>query len=238
MCTVTLIASKRSGFILTSNRDEAGDRKTIPPRSYKEYGVELLFPKDELAGGTWIGVSDRSRLLCLLNGGYQNHQREEFYRKSRGVVTKELLAEADFDKAIMKYNFYQIEPFTMILAEWSSSLRFAEFVWDGEQKHLKELELNSHIWSSSPLYTSAMKETRRNWFRDFQKKAGSSPQDLWEFHHSAGIGDKHLDLIMDRGYVKTQSITQIVKIDSTVQLTYEDLKTSKIYQHFFSGQTG
>jgi hypothetical protein len=52
MCTVTYLPLKDNNFILTSNRDETPLRKTIPPKTYVESGVELIYPKDELAGGT------------------------------------------------------------------------------------------------------------------------------------------------------------------------------------------
>ena len=54
MCTVTYLPLENDGFILTSNRDESPMRKTIPPKKYLENGVELAYPKDQLAGGTWI----------------------------------------------------------------------------------------------------------------------------------------------------------------------------------------
>ncbi len=74
MCTVTYLPLGNNNFILTSNRDETPLRKTIPPKEYDENGVELTYPKDELAGGTWIGLSDKNRLVCLLNGGFKNIQ--------------------------------------------------------------------------------------------------------------------------------------------------------------------
>ena len=52
----------------------------------------MLFPKDKTAGGSWIGVSDKNRVLCVLNGGFAFHQRQSFYRLSRGVVMRDLLA--------------------------------------------------------------------------------------------------------------------------------------------------
>ena len=52
MCTVTYLPQENDGFILTSNRDESPMRKTIPPKKYVENGVELIYPKDQLAGGT------------------------------------------------------------------------------------------------------------------------------------------------------------------------------------------
>ena len=69
MCTVTYLPLGDHNFILTSNRDVAPKRETTPPKEYNEVGVKLTYPKDKLAGGTWIGVSEKKRLICLLNGG-------------------------------------------------------------------------------------------------------------------------------------------------------------------------
>lgn len=230
MCTVTLLPLKehKNGFVLTSNRDELSERETFPPEIYIEKGIKLLYPKDNIGGGSWIGISEHHRVICLLNGGFSNHERKESYRMSRGVVLKELLAVYDFEQAIEEFDFYNIEPFTIILVDWKNHLRFFELVWDGEQKHLKALELKEHLWSSSPLYTSEMKKQRENWFSNFLRKKKTTPEDLWEFHNSGGIGDKNIDVVMDRGFIKTQSITQIINLENETVMKYEDLQKKKI----------
>lgn len=235
MCTVTLIptATFEKGFVLTSNRDEAAGREAIPPHFYTENSVKMLYPKDTEAGGTWIGISERKRLICLLNGEFENHIKNKSYRLSRGVVVKDLLASENIDEAILNYNMDQIEPFTIILVDWEEKLRFVELVWDGKKKHIKELELKSYIWSSSPLYTKEMKKQRARWFLDFQKKNKLFPENLLEFHKSAGVGDKNIDLVMDRGFVKTKSITQIVNSSEGTRMTYEDLRNDKISETIF-----
>ncbi len=230
MCTVTLIPSSSfdKGFVLTSNRDEAAQREAIAPEFYTHKGVEMLYPKDTAAGGTWIGISQYKRLICLLNGEFENHIKNKSYRKSRGVVVKDLLACENIDEAISEYDLDHIEPFTIILVDWKERLRFVEFVWDAKQKHIKELELKNHLWSSSPLYTTEMKRQRAQWFLDFQGKNELCPENLLEFHKSAGVGDKNIALVMDRGYVKTQSITQIVNSSEGTTMSYEDLRSGKI----------
>lgn len=226
MCTVTLvpISAENKSFILTSNRDEAAEREAIPPKIYTENGAKMLYPKDKLAGGTWIGVSERKRLICLLNGAFEPHIREANYRLSRGVVVKDLLATIDLDEAVKNYNFKNIEPFTIVAVDWNLELRFMEIVWDGEKCHFKELPLKSHIWSSSPLYSSEMKKTRETWFVDFQKKSKNDADALWKFHFSAGVGDPEIDVIMDRGFVKTQNISQIEKTSEEIKMRFMDLK--------------
>lgn len=235
MCTVSLVynSEESPGFILTSNRDEAPGRETLSPDFYNVNDSRLLFPKDAVAGGTWIGVSGNKRVVCLMNGGFENHIRENKYRVSRGVVVKDILAAEDPLLEINSYNFHGIEPFTLILADWKQDLFFYELVWDGSKAHQKNLELKNHIWSSSPLYSPEMRKLREAWFEEFQQRKNATSESLWDFHHSAGVGNKNIDLIMDRGFIKTKSITQIIKTSEKTRMIYEDLQKNEISEKIF-----
>jgi uncharacterized protein with NRDE domain len=111
MCTVTYLPLGNNNFILTSNRDETPLRKTIPLETYEENGVELTYPKDALAGGTWIGASNKNRLVCLLNGGFTNHIRNHYYKMSRGVIVKNILSADNGVAYVDNFDFTDIEPF-------------------------------------------------------------------------------------------------------------------------------
>lgn len=230
MCTVSLfpLLDEAYGFILTSNRDEEIGRETNPPKLVEEDTCMMLYPKDMLAGGTWIGVSDRKRTVCLMNGGFQPHVRESNYRLSRGVVVKDLLAAKDLLYEIQHYNYKGIEPFTVIIADWNQQLSFFELVWDGNNIHLKDLPLKEYIWSSSPLYNDDMKSLRETWFKDLKMNKGLTQDSILEFHHDAGVGDTSVDLIMDRGFIKTRSVTQVVCRNGTIEFLYEDLLSGTI----------
>lgn len=225
MCTVTFVSKENGDFILTSNRDELPQRKTIPPELVFESNTNLLYPKDAIAGGTWIGVSDKKRAINLLNGAFEPHERKTPYRLSRGVVVKDLLVAEDVIEAIQKYDFQGVEPFTIILVEWSESLKLHTLVWDEKQKYFDSLSPDFYIWSSSPLYSASMKAFRERWFKDFLKSNSTDEKTLFQFHQTAGEGDKNTDLIMDRGFIKTVSITQLVKKQDTVSMFYKDLQT-------------
>ncbi|MFC7357708.1 NRDE family protein [Jejudonia soesokkakensis] len=231
MCTVTFIPKSSNEFILTSNRDEAPGRVTKSPGVYEISGTKLLFPKDKVAGGTWIGLSEKKRLICLLNGGFTAHERAASYRLSRGVIVTDLLTSENAVKAIDAYDFDGIEPFTIILVDWSQKLQLYELVWDGKTSHFSEKPLTPHIWSSSLLYSEATKKKRTSWFSDFLlKHPNVSETELLHFHKTAGDGNLQTDLVMDRSFVKTKSITQVVHTSKT-SMRYEDLQqqlTSKI----------
>lgn len=237
MCTITFIPKPNNNFILTSNRDEAPGRETFPSKIYEEEGVRLLYPKDAVAGGTWIGVSDKKRIVCLMNGGFVAHERKPFYGKSRGLVVKDLLKTANAKQEIENYDFSEIEPFTAILVEWSTHLHLHQLVWDGEKYHYSQEPLAAHIWSSSPLYPEMLKKKREHWFSSFlNDKTNASKEEMLLFHKTAGEGDLNSNLIMDRGFIKTKSITQVFKTEEAVEMRYEDLQTGEVSNSVFSFQ--
>lgn len=234
MCTITFIPKSNQSFILTSNRDEAPGRDTFPPELYEENGLKFLYPKDAVAGGTWIGLSERKRVVCLMNGGFVAHERKSFYRKSRGVVVKEFLKAENLKSKIKNYDFNDIEPFTIVFIEWANNLSLYQLVWDGVEYHFSEEPLAPQIWSSSPLYPEALKKKREQWFSEFLfKNLSPSEEQLLQFHKIAGEGDLLSNLVMDRGFVKTKSITQIVKNDNSTTMRYEDLQLGKVSNSIF-----
>lgn len=223
MCTVTYLPLGNNDFILTSNRDETPLRKTLPPKDYLEDGVVLTYPKDEVAGGTWIGLSDKKRLVCLLNGGFTIHKRKDSYKMSRGVIVKKILTEANAVSFINEFNFEEIEPFTLILVDWENSLNTFELVWDGEQKHFTELKQEPKIWSSSTLYTNEMKTQRQIWFSKWLTINTEFEQDnILQFHQNETIGTADMSLKMKRDIVETVSVTSVKKESSSVNMLYLD----------------
>ncbi|WP_034061304.1 NRDE family protein [Lacinutrix jangbogonensis] len=227
MCTVSIFYKGNKDFVLTSNRDEAPNRNALSPAFYILDNTELLMPKDEQSGGSWIGASDENRIVCLLNGGFKGHKRKPKYRQSRGVVVTDLLTTEDIEATIASYNFEDIEPFTIVIADWNTDLKFYELVWDEKQKHFQQLPLEAKIWSSSTLYSEDKKEARRDWFEDFISNNEWSSKALLDFHKTAGSGNNDYGVVMDRGFVKTTSITQIEKTDALIEMQFYNLNTSE-----------
>lgn len=223
MCTVTLVPTGKNDFILTSNRDEAPNRVSLSPEIYALNNFKLLFPKDEVSGGTWIGVSEKKRVVCVLNGAFTRHQRQSFYRRSRGLVATDFLLFDNLNDQLKVYNFQGIEPFTIIIADWNHDLKFFELVWDGETVFYKVLPLKEYLWSSTTLYTPEMKKERQFWFQEFKNRHNLNTENLLKFHKSAGYGNSEYGVVMDRGFVKTTSITQIEKNNDVVKMNYENL---------------
>lgn len=210
--------------MLTSNRDVGYSRKKAErPRRYIDNGVELFYPRDGKAGGTWIGASSRNRALCILNGGFENHTSVGDYRVSRGEVVIDLLKQEKIDKGIKGICLDNIEPFTLVIVDWQEEFKLMELIWDGDRKHINVLPLEMHIWSSSTLFDKKMKKMRNKWFLDWHQANKIDQTSILKFHHIAGIGDSNVDVILRRETVGTVSITSLKKENGSVEMTYEDL---------------
>lgn len=228
MCTVTYLPKGKSNFILTSNRDENPNRNTISPQKYMVDGVALTFPKDEVAGGTWIGVSEKNRLICLLNGGFEIHERKVRYRMSRGIIVKMLLTSNDAVAEIKNFDFNNIEPFTIVLVDWNTELETYELVWDGNTKHFKKLAQEPHIWSSSTLYNKEMKQLRRDWFANWLKvQYDFQQEEILKFHKDETKGNEEISVKIKRSYVETISTTCVEKTSEVITMSYEDYTTAE-----------
>ena len=223
MCTVTYLPIGEADFILTSNRDEQPSRKTIEPKEYVEDDVKLTYPKDKLAGGTWIGLSDKNRLVCLLNGGFEWYERETSYKMSRGIIVKAILKSDNIENYISTFDFQGIEPFTIVLVDWNSSLKIYELVWDGKQQHFSKLKNEPKIWSSSTLYTQQEKSLRKKWFADWlENQSEFTQEEILKFHHNSEIGTPENSIKMKRSYVETVSVTSIKKSSQEIAMNYQN----------------
>jgi uncharacterized protein with NRDE domain len=227
MCTVTFLPLSSTNFILTSNRDEQKERETLAPKKYIEEGIEMVFPKDKISGGTWIGTSSNNRLVCVLNGAFKAHKRKASYRVSRGLISKDVLKTKNLAAYIEAIDLVQVEPFTMVIVDWSDSiLKLYELVWDESQKYFNRLENKPNIWSSSTLYSSDVKEIRKKWFKDWVDQNEFTTAQILKFHHSKK-GDSEQAVFMSRSYVETVSITSVKKENGEKIIQYEDIVHSK-----------
>lgn len=233
MCTLTYVPQPNGRFTLTVNRDEGIRRApAVPPRRYEEAGVTLYYPKDGQAGGTWLGISERQRAIDLLNGGFTAHKWEPPYRMSRGLLVRQALVAPDLYAFCQAFEHEGMEPFTLVAVEWKDEqLVLFQWVWDGEKLHWDSLDAQqSYIWSSSPLYDAQDQLLRQRWWADFlEKQAQPQPEDLWRFHHEAGVGNPRVDVCMRRPKVQTVSISQLYWEEGW-QLRYEDVRNQSQQQ--------
>jgi uncharacterized protein with NRDE domain len=231
MCTVTYLPRGSNNFVLTSNRDENPQRlTTLEPQEYTIGGVQVVFPKDLQAEGTWIASGGNQFTCCLLNGAFEKHARKENYSKSRGLVLLDFFRYNDVEKFAATYDFRGIEPFTLLILDAREKLKLTEIRWNGEMVFVNEKDATRPcIWSSATLYSKEAMHKREKWFDEFIRFADDFGYDILDFHQFAGGGDRTDGLMINRNEkVKTVSITSVEKRDTQLQMTYRDVVNQKI----------
>ncbi|MDT0293294.1 NRDE family protein [Mesonia ostreae] len=226
MCTLTFfpLLAEENSFIFTSSRDESIHRPTLAPQHYFEDEVDLYYPKDKIAGGTWVGFSSQQRLVCLMNGGFESHQRKSTYKLSRGVVVKEALKTDEIQDFFESFDLKGVEPFTLISIDYKKQLQIWRWVWDGKKKHLFAEAIKPQIWSAAMTYNPQQRKEREQYWEEFLKSHQNiAEKEIWDFHHQ-----KRGDLIIDRGELKTTSITQAVIKLNQKTLQFEELSSKEI----------
>lgn len=230
MCSVSFVPLQE-GFALTSNRDEKSYRPTIEPKVYFENGVNLLYPKDEQAGGTWIVAKEDGTCIVLLNGAFVNHPKKGHYTKSRGVVLKEIVRTGDPVFHFSEMHLKDIEPFTLIIFHNST---LTEVKWDGTKKHIIPKSIQeAHFWSSATLYNKNQQEKRNQWFQVFcTANATTTTDNILSFHSNTHAGNTEFGLVINReDKTKTVSITQLVMHNKNVEMTYIDRIKNTLTAH-------
>lgn len=229
MCTVTYLPGK-DGILLTSNRDEKQYRSlALIPHSYSNHLGKVMYPRDPDGGGTWIAVHENRNAIVFLNGGFEGHQPNPPYRRSRGLILLDLLACERPSLAFKDLSLNDVEPFTAVI--WDAS-ELLTCVWDGNDKHRVHMDpAEPHIWSSSTLYTHQVREKRASWFEGWLAKGNEYALDnIMDFHRFGGEGDAHNDLLMNRaGKVFTVSITGLEISTDKASMVYHDLREEKKY---------
>ncbi len=226
MCTVVYMpGDKRISF--ASLRDESPLRdKAIEPVSDNSGAVKYIAPKDASAGGTWVGVNEYNNVIILLNGAFENHSKQNNYRKSRGLIVLELLQT---ELPVIDWNLMDmtnIEPFTLVV--WSDDNLF-QLVWDGQQKHKTLLDAAiPHIWSSSTLYNPSVKAHRKQLF-DYWAATNPvvSPLSILNFFKS--YNDKDNGFIMNRSELLSTLSYSFIEIQNSEKaiFNYVDFQSNQ-----------
>ena len=208
MCTVSYLPSE-TGFILTSNRDEAPERGVIEVDQKTIDGNTLYFPKDPLAGGTWFAFSSNGSAASLLNGAYEPYDRSLAFSKSRGIVLLESFEYDRIQEFLTSRTYVDAAPFTLVIARPG---KLYEVIWDGHSATMRVLDpLSPHFWSSVTLYPEDKRAQRRTQFETWRLNHPVFRQDdIMHFHRYGGDQDPEYGFVMNRNeVVKTLSISSV-----------------------------
>ncbi len=245
MCTLTYLPKENDDYIFTSNRDEYIHRQdALPPQMYEIDKKNFFCPIDTQGQGTWIGVNEAQTFVCLLNGAFEAHIRQEKYRKSRGLIVKEILlykpytANEKLHDFLRNYDFSDIEPFTLVVKELGNLL--FEFRWTGTQYFFKYLDSRlPYIWSSATLYNKEAREIRKKWFEEWLLQPENkeyTKENILKLHFDNTKGDifTNFNVNIRKYQVKTVSITNIEKTKENFDIQYFDLKNEKTHLQTFN----
>lgn len=122
MCTVSLILQQHPSYplIVAANRDESTLRASSGPMRWSNAPIPFVGGRDEVAGGTWMGLSDAGVLIALTNlwaGDYLKKQK-----LSRGAVVTDLLGASSLDQVaeqVVTIQTTERGPFNLICADTS-----------------------------------------------------------------------------------------------------------------------
>jgi uncharacterized protein with NRDE domain len=233
MCTVSFVQIKEK-TIITSNRDEKVLRKpAVVPMNYLINNKNVVFPKDQKAGGTWYAVNEDGTVLVLLNGASEKHQLKTSYKKSRGLVVLDIIASNSPISEWKTIDLSGIEPFTLVLFQEE---KLYQLRWNEINKETILLDASqNHIWSSSTLYSAELRLKRAQWFTTFlDTKPEITSKELFHFHKYTQEENQDHGLVINRSDVlKTVSITQTVIEKNKVEILYNDLITEKEFSNAF-----
>lgn len=232
MCTVTYVCSNNK-IIITSNRDEQVLRPATPPKNYLVNNKNIVFPKDPKAGGTWYAIDEDANVIVLLNGASEKHEWNPPYRRSRGLILLDIIGSESPLNTWDTIDLIGIEPFTLVFYQ---TKKLYQLQWNGNEKEIVALNEKKHyIWSSSTLYSKAIREKRREWFRHFtETKPEITEEELFHFHRYTEEGNDENGLVINRNEkLQTLSITQTVIEKNKVVMIHHDLINKNKSDHSF-----
>lgn len=233
MCTVSYVFANGK-TIITSNRDEKIARpNAIEPKTYLVNNKNIIFPKDQKAGGTWYAITEGATVLVLLNGAAEKHEPKPMYRKSRGLIVLDIISADSPIDAWETIYLEEIEPFTLVLFQ---DKKLYQLRWNEIEKSTVYLDATqNYIWSSSTLYPQEIRDKRAIWFDTFiDTKPQVNEKEMFGFHRYAEGDNKEHGLVINRNDIlKTLSITQTVIDKNKVVLSHYDLQQQKEFVNSF-----
>jgi len=143
MCTLALEFAPDTALplLVAANRDEALDRPATGP-ALREGPIRFLAPRDEKAGGTWLGLNARGLFVGITN---RFGQRPDPNRLSRGALVWESLAQPSADalhRALSTLDVRRYNPFHLLYADRSGA--FATWS-DGGARRQVQLQPGLHV---------------------------------------------------------------------------------------------
>ncbi len=120
MCTVVILRRPANpwSLILAANRDEQVARPWQAPGRHWPDRPDVVAGRDELAGGTWLGINDSGVVAAVMNR--EGSLGPDPEKRSRGELALEALDHADADtaaEALHDLDGGAYRPFNLVIAD-------------------------------------------------------------------------------------------------------------------------
>lgn len=242
MCTLVIAwqVLADAPVAVAANRDEVFDRPSSPP-SVIDGDPTIVAPRDEEAGGTWLGYNGHGLLVGLSNRWTDAERAGE---RSRGRLVLDLLgARSADDAASMVGDAARADayaPFNLVVAdadsavvfEWDDGLRVAELSpgvhavmnagWDDRFLAIEGQEgVEGEAFEETGLVAAQVESARR--LREVLAVDGHESADGWLDRAAAALADHELGVCVHRdGYGTRSSSLIALRADGTAAYRFAD----------------
>ncbi|WP_459193983.1 NRDE family protein [Halosimplex sp. J119] len=128
--------------VAAANRDEALGRPSTPPAIIEE-SPRVLAPRDEEAGGTWIGYNERGVFVAITNRWTGETIAAE---RSRGLLVRDALRQPSAEDAARlverELDERAYDGFNLVLADANAALLVE---WDGDSRRVRNFDPGVHV---------------------------------------------------------------------------------------------
>jgi uncharacterized protein with NRDE domain len=230
----TLIAAWRvfeeAPVCVAANRDEFVDRPSSPPGVW-DTSPRVVAPRDERAGGTWLGYNERGVLAAVTN----RWESGEGHR-SRGLLVTDALSEPTARTALERVedelDAREYAPFHLLLADGDDCLLVENRGGDdpGLRSHALEPGVHAVVnvgfdgeWFVPPARPDAGRGQARNAERvreELRPRAGESAPD-WTRRAGEVLGDHEFGVCVHRNGFATRS-SSLVRLGAENAFAFAD----------------
>ena len=134
MCTFVILRRPEHNWpvLICANRDELLNRPWQLPGRHWQDRLDVVAGRDQVAGGTWLGINDYGVVAAILNRRGSLGPKEGY--RSRGELPLEALDHAESAtaaEALANINPASYRPFNMVVADSREAfwIRLAETHW-------------------------------------------------------------------------------------------------------------
>lgn len=175
MCTLIALfrPHPRVPLVVAANRDEYLDRPAAGPAILERGGRRILAPRDLQAGGTWLGLNDRSVFAALTN---RPNPAPDASLRSRGLLVLDALAETSAERAAERLGSLAsgaYNPFNLFVAD---AERAFVAVYEGAPR-VTELAPGAHVIGNADPDDRRVAKVAR--LLDAAEAVAAGPREWW-----------------------------------------------------------